>query len=582
LRSFRVTSSSSNTSLSLQVAPPLCVALLAGFWLVSAVRNSPTAPGVTLDEPFNVHEGVRLARGVRGWVSGAYELREVFGDASEFQHGSQPPLGYHLPDHPPLGRLWLGIWHELETGRSDGRPGLSPHSARLGSAVAFALTVFLIGFVATRWYGALAGFAASLSLATMPRVFGHAHLASLETTTNLTFAAALLAVAVFWKDRPPRLRVAALTGLLFGLALLTKIQAVFLPLPVAVWALARYRLRAGVPLLVWGGVGLAVFFAGWPWLWLDPLHHPLEYFRQTTERASLHTFYFGTRYLDRDVPWHYPFVMFLFTVPIGWLAAGFTGIAAAFWERQAESRTSKADVVHPTSPTSDLQPPTSNLRPPSPSRWPAALLAGTILLPLIAFAIPGVTVYDGVRLFLVVFPLWAVFVGRGTAVVLEWFRRRSARFAVPVMAVLLATSVVPLWQFRPCYLSYYNALTGGLWGAERLGMEVSYWGDGLTTEFLNEAADAVPDGATIDVVPVMHQLQLRALQDDAPRSQAGAWERERLRGYDPQRHGPPRYVLLYRRRADLPPELEPLPGNANVLAEVRRQGVLIAALIELR
>jgi hypothetical protein len=333
---------------------------------------------------------------------------------------------------------------------------------------------------------------------------------------------------------------------------------------------------------VWGGVGLAVFFAGWPWLWLDPLHHPLEYFRQTTERASLHTFYFGTRYLDRDVPWHYPFVMFLFTVPIGWLAAGFTGIAAAFWERQAESRTSKADVVHPTSPTSDLQPPTSNLRPPSPSRWPAALLAGTILLPLIAFAIPGVTVYDGVRLFLVVFPLWAVFVGRGTAVVLEWFRRRSARFAVPVMAVLLATSVVPLWQFRPCYLSYYNALTGGLWGAERLGMEVSYWGDGLTTEFLNEAADAVPDGATIDVVPVMHQLQLRALQDDAPRSQAGAWERERLRGYDPQRHGPPRYVLLYRRRADLPPELEPLPGNANVLAEVRRQGVLIAALIELR
>jgi Dolichyl-phosphate-mannose-protein mannosyltransferase len=543
-----VTPNATRVSLARQLGPPLCVALAATAWLVVSVREA--RPGVTLDEPFNVQEGVRLARGIPGWIGGRYSLRDVFGDASEFPRGRRAPLGYHLPDHPPLGRVWLGAWHEAtRTLPASGSPTeqgrLSFAAARVGSAVAFGLTVLLVGIAAARWYGAFAGFAASLALATMPRLFGHAHLAALETITNLTFTIALFAVAAFWKENPPRLRVAAWTGALLGLALLTKIQAVFLPLPVAVWALARYRQRAVPPLLVWGGVGLAVFFAGWPWLWLDPLHHPLEYFRQTTERASLHTFYFGTRYLDRDVPWHYPLVMFLTTVPIGWQIAGFLGAA-----QRGEN-------------------PSAN--------WRAALLAGTMLLPLVAFSIPGVTVYDGSRLFLIVFPTWAVFVGRGTAAMSEWLRRKTPRFAVPVTAVLLATSIVPLWQFRPCQLSYYNALTGGLWGAEKLGLEVSYWGDGLTPAFLDEAANAVPPGATIDVVPVMHQLQLDALR------QQSAALRERnitLRGYDPQKHGPAKYVLFYRRRADLPPELEPLPDDARVLAEIRRQGVLLAGVID--
>jgi len=549
-----VTSTASRFSLVRQLAPPLCIALAATAWLLVSVQNA--GPGVTLDEPFNAQEGVRLARGVPGWIAGRYSLREVFGDASEFPRGSQPPLGYHLPDHPPLGRIWLGTWHEMTASPLETEQGrVSYAAARVGSAVAFGLTILLVGVAAARWHGAFAGFAASLALATMPRLFGHAQLAALETVTNLTFTAALLAVAAFWKERPPRLLVAAWTGALLGLALLTKMQAVFLPLPVAVWALARYRLRGVPPLLVWGGVGLAVFFAGWPWLWLDPLQHPLEYFRQTTERVSLHTFYFGTRYLDRDVPWHYPLLMFLTTVPIGWHIAGFLG--AVVGRRKAEG---SAKLI-------------SHYLPPSAF----ALLAGTMLLPLIAFSIPGVTVYDGARLFLIVFPTWAIFVGCGTAAVLDWLRRRYSRFAVPTMAVLLATSIVPLWQFRPCQLSYYNALAGGLWGAEKLGLEVSYWGDGLTAEFLDEAANAVPPDATIDVVPVMHQLQLDAL------GQQSAALRERnitLRGYDPQKHGPSKYVLLYRRRADLPPELEPLSTDAHVLAELRRQGVVLAAVVE--
>ena len=43
------------------------------------------------------------------------------------------------------------------------------------------------------------------------------------------------------------------------------------------------------------------------------------------------------------------------------------------------------------------------------------LLIGVQLFALTLFAIPGVVVYDGVRLFLMAFPLWAVLVGRGAA-----------------------------------------------------------------------------------------------------------------------------------------------------------------------
>lgn len=493
---------------------PLVVALLA---LLSVVLTLDAAgdypklfegPGITLDESFNVQMGVYQWNAIREYHIALLHpdsVREVFGAGSNYN-----------PDHPPLGRVWLGFWHDLTKWLFPPADHPSPFvtdCARVGSATAFALTIFLIGLFATKWYGRAGGIVAAVSLVLMPRVFAHAHLASLETFMNLTYSATVLAVAHWWRvEERARLpwMTPALTGILFGLALLTKMQAILIPPVVGLWALWHWRVRAIQPLAIFGLVGLAVFFVGWPWLWLDPAKHFHEYFARTTSRAVLNCYYLGQVWADKDVPWHYPFVMFAVTVPVGLHSLGLLGAVAQTTRYASEGVTATA----PRFCFGLLREPREQL-----------LLAAT-LLPLVLFALPGVAVYDGERLFLVSYPIWSVLIGRGAELALSFLRQqaesgqwrlvasRRAR-GMAVSWFLLAQSVGVI-VMHPCQLSYYNLLVGGLHGAERLGFERTYWGDSLTRQALEILAKGMVSGGVVVVEPVLHQFQLKELLDQSP------------------------------------------------------------------
>ena len=59
----------------------------------------------------------------------------------------------------------------------------------------------------------------------------------------------------------------------------------------------------------------------------------------------------------------------------------------------------------------------------------------------------------------------------------------------------------------PFGLSYYNALVGGLPGAERLGLEVTYWSDAVDDVLLDRLArDGQPD-ATAALLPTLYPGQ---------------------------------------------------------------------------
>ncbi len=466
--------------------PSALVALAAWISIVvcldpaGSYPSMPQGPGLTIDEIFNVEQGVYLVEQTRalGWFN------LVPGTSVE---AYRPQNGYN-PDHPPLGRYWLGVHHQLTWWIA---PPYQPDGpfvtacARTGSATAFALTVWLVGaFVsftlADQSLKHWAGLLASLALVLMPRVYGHAHLAALETITNLTCTAAVLAIAAWWSDPVPTRRAAIVAGVLMGLALLTKIQAILIPVPVIVWSLWRWRQKAIVPLLLWGATAFALFFAAWPYLWLDPAGHVLEYVGRTTHRATLHCFYFGTRYPDKSVPWHYPFVIFAATVPAGLHILGLLEIRL-----QAAEAGFSAEV------------------------WRSRLLLACGLFPLIVFALPGVAVYDGERLFLTVFPLWAIFIGRGAACALEITARRFS-----LLTAKLGICALILFQFssnllvHPFYLSYYNLAVGGVTGAEKLGLEMNYWGDAMTRSLLEEAVAEQRDGFTnVEILPSLHQFQ---------------------------------------------------------------------------
>ncbi len=334
--------------------------------------------------------------------------------------------------------------------------------------------------------------------------------------------------------------MACVSGGLIGLALLTKIQAILLPSLVFIWALWHWRSKAVIPLVVMLSVAAAVFLLGWPWLWQDFPGNLFSYFGRTTERIALHTWYLNAVHDDVNVPWHYPWVLLATTVPPGILVLAVWGMAVS---RQTIMR--------------------------DPQK---SLFAGAVLAPVVLFSLPGVAVYDGVRLFLVSFPCLALFAGQGSCVLYEWMKSRTKRPGW-VLAAVLGGQSVGLFFMHPYHLSYYSSLTGGLRGAESVGLEVNYWSDGLSRSMQTIIVQHVPEGGTLGVAPSMHPDQARELRLQSPLLQK---HDIRPVGVDPKDPST-RYAVFFHRKADLPnPErLEPLGWVMQ--AAVRRQGVILAS-----
>ena len=214
----------------------------------------------------------------------------------------------------------------------------------------------------------------------MPRVFAHAHLAALDTFLSLFWTLALLAGDRALRSQRPVLAMAG-AGVFWALALLTKIHAWFLLPILGVWSFVWLSPRRAVSaMLAWAVVGISLFWLGWPWLWYDSWNRLQAFWGTGVARSTIMVQYFGQVVADRDVPWHYPWFYFAATVPVGLLALGAVGIVRGWKNRRAD---------------------------PFP-----LLLAGTIVVFLVIFS-TRVPVYDGERLFLHVFPAWAILIGLG-------------------------------------------------------------------------------------------------------------------------------------------------------------------------
>ena len=446
---------------------PVRLALAIAAVAALAVIITLADPGLTTDEPLDVEPGRKYVAALLTRGLGFFRrpvIDKLFADNAE---------------HPPLGRWLLGIASTL------GQPfeimllGPDPVrlyalSARLAPALAFATLIGLLVHTTARRYGTVAGASAGFALVMMPRAFAHAHLGALDTFITLFWIAALLAADRALTSRRPILGM-AFAGAVWSLALLTKIHAWFLIPVVLIWTFVRLgggRLaRPLAAFALWGITGLVLFFAGWPWLWFDTVSRFLKYLGTGVDRAEIFVLYFGTVYADRTVPWHYPWVYFAITVPIGLHVLGLIGLIRGWRGRKVD---------------------------PFP-----LLLAGSMALFLVVFS-TQVPVYDGERLFLIAFPLWAIFIGRGFDEV--WRRGERAGFRAGLLVVVAAQGygVVALHPFQ---LSYYNAIVGGLPGAERLGLELTFWGDAVDRVLLDRLVREVSPGETAVLVPTLYPQQ---------------------------------------------------------------------------
>jgi 4-amino-4-deoxy-L-arabinose transferase-like glycosyltransferase len=176
---------------------------------------------------------------------------------------------------------------------------------------------FLILFY--RWIesrrGTLAALAATLFLFLAPRIAGDAMTNVKDFSEMVFFSAAAIAWFLAIERDSPRATLAA--GILFGLALGTKANALFLPPIVLAYAAARRPSRR-IVIALFGSfaIGAVVFFASWPYLWSNPLQAIKSNLIYSLVRKS------GTSAVNTVNP----FTMIAFTTPPTFLLAVIAGL----------------------------------------------------------------------------------------------------------------------------------------------------------------------------------------------------------------------------------------------------------------
>lgn len=383
-------------------------------------------------------------------------------------------------EHPALVKLVQGGVHQLlheEWGLTSSAQGF-----RWAGFLYAALAIMATFALGRQIAGPGAGAIAALLLTAMPRFFFDAHLATFDVPITALWTWSLAAFLWLWRAPSDRaLRRALVAGAVFGLALATKLNALFLPFVfVGVWLLRppgpwwprlvrRADGRADVALgavpwslIIVALVGVGVFLASWPWLWPDPVDRVLEYLRFHAQHEHYPISYFGELYVKPPFPWSFPWVMTAYTVPVSVLFLGVVGLVShlpGVWRRR-----------------------------------PASLLlwAGT-LLPIFLISLPSTPIFGGTKHWYNALPTLVIAAADVIVKAVHgraW--RRSGRSVdeargatrrgpgMAAAAVIAACVALPGWvgagAVHPFGIGYYNELAGGVRGAAELGMQRSFWG----------------------------------------------------------------------------------------------------------
>jgi 4-amino-4-deoxy-L-arabinose transferase-like glycosyltransferase len=484
-----------------RLANRVMAACLLGFLTVVLLTATAPDAGLTWDEPAYIAAS-------KSYVEWFGELATHPGEALSAQGVRQSWELNH--EHPPLDKIWSGfVWLLARPVFDD----LTAH--RLGNILLVGTLVALLYLQVGAEFGSIAGLASVGALLVMPRFFFHAHLAALDVPAAVTMFAV---VVLFWRSYGrPGWKWSLVLGIAWGLALATKINAIFVMPLLGLWTLIFHRRwYLIVRLVVMGLIGGPLSLLLWPWLYHDSAHRLIDYLAFVTVKH----WKIGQWYLNRfwmPPPWHFPFVMTIAVVPLTLTALYMLGV----WR---VVRCGRAQVAG----------------------WLFILGALFAWLPLTT---GKSMVYDNERLFMPAFPNLAALAGIGLAGMIGGARRVARSIGRPrvtaplALAVAGAAFVPPVAGAAAIYphlLSYYSSVVGGLPGATRLGLESTYWcetyADALP--YLNAHAK-VGDLVWVEDyshdVMLYYQMQGRLRSDlriSAPPGAPSVFERQGMHGYE--------------------------------------------------
>jgi len=408
----------------------------------------------------------------------------------------------------------------------------------LGALLIGAIYLFGVGFL-SRW----ASLFSSLAFFFVPRHFFHAHMTAFDMPVT---AFIFFTVVAFWFSLRSR-RWAWICGVLWGVAILAKHNAFFLPVIFVFWWLTGARISlneitkipdrfrsVGLPLgvlglmgigwiaggiylavsllivlagLAWLGgqlrlppmplsfltmllVGLPMFFLLWPRMWFDTYANFRWYLEFHLEHEHYMQVYFGDVLAYPPFPWGFPFVMTLLTVPLVTLALACAGSASWLipWVRSKWTDLRRREPLRS-----------------GPRPWGLGALLGIhALYPILLIAMPSTPVFGGTKHWLPAMPFVCLLAGVGfdrmVVALSHLCRVRGVRWrhaiAGGLVILCLAPSVSATLHIHPHGTAYYNSLAGGISGASDMGMQRQFWGYS-TRQGLDYLNENVPYGKTV-------------------------------------------------------------------------------------
>ena len=266
-----------------------------------------------------------------------------------------------------------------------------------------------------------------------------------------------------------------------------------------------------------------------PW-WTEPITGVVRFLRSNLTRGQtipIPVQFLGTIYQtpNQSLPWYNTLAWTVMVTPVGFLLLAVAGMYRAVRARETDPL--------------------------------GLLILGNWVFLMALRALPHTPGHDGVRLFLPAFGVLALLVGLGVRQLLDWFGP-LARFAI-VAAV--AEGIASVVLFMPVPLAYFSPLVGGLPGASRLGMEPTYYWDGLGAEARSWLRASTGPGQTIQFATFPTSwLYLRRIGELPPR----------LAPIDPGR--PAWYVVQNRPGAWLPIDRQ-LVEESRPAFKVQKMGV---------
>lgn len=495
-----------------------------------------TDPGFTWDE---AETNFPAARNQAEWFRGLFSGETEFSEESVRKHFETES------DHPSLPRTLLALSRVLLPESVSDR-----FAFRLPTALLVSLFTAFFVLHLRRYCGPAAALGA-IFLFTHPRWFGHAHLAEYDILIAIAWwFAAMGFYSAFRTDGTSTggtgWRKPILAALLFGLALSTKLHAFFIPFPLLAWVLIFRKWEAWRWAAASAVLGPAVYLLTQPYLWWDTLERLQNRFLDYSEKVPITTYYLG-EWFPGTVPWHYPWVMLVVTMPVGFLLLTLIGLAR--WG---------IDLRHPT--------PENRARIERLTFF--ALNAITTPL-LFSWKSP----YDGIRLFLVALPFLAAILAEGVQALVDTVSEKEGneskppsiarKVAIGLTGALLVLQFYSVLSTQPFHLTYYSPLVGGIRGAHFRGFETIYWCEALHDGFVEYLAKRFPGDVNIH----LHAMDEPPLREHQREGRAPAEWRFNQPGL------PDLHIIQFRQGFFGPMEKRLIASDYEIVAEVEMKGI---------